>query len=493
MAQRLKEQGETVEMLALIDSAPRFNRSLATEAERDLFLLNLMSLDIGMSGAQLAEFFQERSSTEHSLQALFKEAQKRGLIPQLMSFQTLYHSFNVMKRLLNVVLNYQVGCYDGSVMLFKAELPLLEYQGMNASLDWDNHVARIDQVQTLSGNHFTLLHGSNVQTLASYLRKALRAKVSTRNRLFQEILPPFDPFATHVIEEVRLDALVKEAKARLCIDEQHPFFFDHPLDHIPGALMISGLWELLTDVTEPTDPDNPALCRYVQSLHVSFQRWAEKDVPTPLSLLLMDGGPQHLSVSGIVTQNAAIVAELDACVGYQPKDPAKQAMAGQASTETSNHAPDFVRLLHKQREENVVIAQPTLAPAGSASVPRYQTRLAYPHAEHYLSQKTSTGVIHPMHLLEAARQMLTWLGHAHYGVPEGHPMNLISVEFQQSRPLYVGEPLTLEHEVLSGDQVRIKDIVQFRIELHDPLQPCGHILITAQAVDRELYERQRQQ
>ena len=34
-------------------------------------------------------------------------------------------------------------------------------------------------------------------------------------------------------------------RATLRVDESHPFFFDHPLDHIPGTLLIEGVWQLL--------------------------------------------------------------------------------------------------------------------------------------------------------------------------------------------------------------------------------------------------------
>ncbi|MFC3980472.1 AfsA-related hotdog domain-containing protein [Streptosporangium jomthongense] len=35
--------------------------------------------------------------------------------------------------------------------------------------------------------------------------------------------------------------------ATLCVDQNHPFFFDHPLDHVPGMLLVTGLLDLLRD------------------------------------------------------------------------------------------------------------------------------------------------------------------------------------------------------------------------------------------------------
>ncbi|NEA28219.1 AfsA-related hotdog domain-containing protein, partial [Actinomadura bangladeshensis] len=41
-----------------------------------------------------------------------------------------------------------------------------------------------------------------------------------------------------------MTASVIERFRELVVDESDPFYFDHPLDHVPGMLLFSGLLEL---------------------------------------------------------------------------------------------------------------------------------------------------------------------------------------------------------------------------------------------------------
>ncbi|MCP5207269.1 MAG: AMP-binding protein [Hahellaceae bacterium] len=492
LAHRLETQGERVELLALIDSAPVFNRRLDSERERDIFLLNLMSLDMGISGAMLTDLMEEsladsasEISTEESLQALFKEAQKRGIVPKLMPFYELSHRFNVMKLLLNVLVRYEVPRYLGSASVFKAESPLQEYNGMNANLDWDKYITHIEQVQTLAGNHFTLLDSANVATLASYLRKSIRSKVTPHNRFFlSEPSASVYSEANQVLKRIELDAQVKEVKGRLKLDESHPFFFDHPLDHVPGALVIEAIWQMLDCITAEQDPDNAELYRYVQRISITFRRWIEKELPTPLSLLLMDGGPDSLEFAGIVTQLGYIACELDLSLKYQQATEVKPLAA-----KSRQKAPR--ELLHKSNPHNVLISA-----IRQGSHQEFVCDLIPPSLGHvfYNGSVSDAGVrksVPPMYLLEAARQITTHLGHSHYGVPMGSPMNLVAVDMQIQRPLALYEALELAHTPIIPEGAVLKDIARFEIEIRSAGQAVGHIGITAQAVDKETYLKQR--
>jgi hypothetical protein len=356
---------------------------------------------------------------------------------------------------------------------------------MNANLDWDKYITHIEQVQTLAGNHFTLLDSANVATLASYLRKSIRSKVTPHNRFFlSEPSASVYSEANQVLKRIELDAQVKEVKGRLKLDESHPFFFDHPLDHVPGALVIEAIWQMLDCITAEQDPDNAELYRYVQRISITFRRWIEKELPTPLSLLLMDGGPDSLEFAGIVTQLGYIACELDLSLKYQQATEVKPLAA-----KSRQKAPR--ELLHKSNPHNVLISA-----IRQGSHQEFVCDLIPPSLGHvfYNGSVSDAGVrksVPPMYLLEAARQITTHLGHSHYGVPMGSPMNLVAVDMQIQRPLALYEALELAHTPIIPEGAVLKDIVRFEIEIRSAGQAVGHIGITAQAVDKETYLKQR--
>ncbi len=501
LASRLSNQGEKVARLTLIDSAPTFNRRLETDHDKDVFLLNLMSLDLGVSGALLTELLDEHRTAEESLQALFKEAHRRGIIPQLMPFKELAHSFQVMKCLLNVMQGYEPPEYGGKTALFKAEKPLYEYAGMSEQLDWEPYLYGLDQVLTTAGNHFTLLDPENIDLIATYMRKAIRESVSTANRFFLPVVAPSAYAQKHqVLQDIQVDFQVKEAKARLALDESHPYFFDHPLDHVPGALVLQGIWQMLDQITAETDPDNPALLRYVSDIHIRFRKWIEKQVPTPLSLLLMDGGPEHLAFSGIVTQHGSIACELDLNLQYRAAQPLadSQQVSGSPAVPDSKGAarvrtaPTPKEVLHKHRAENVFISEPE-----QTDVKSYCVQLLKPKPGHlffdgcHQAMADSRLCVEPLYLLESARQLATWAGHTLYHVPMGHPMNLISVDMRLVRPIQPGETLSMVHEQNDAQAAVLQDIVRLPVVIYSGEQRVGEIGITAQAVDKHTYLKQR--
>src|SRR5437773_476587 len=73
--------------------------------------------------------------------------------------------------------------------------------------------------------------------------------------------------------------IADEWRAALRVPHGDPFYFDHPLDHMPGILLVHGLLDLVSTICA-TDLDDPR-CRLRLSL--SFPSMGTHGVPTALS------------------------------------------------------------------------------------------------------------------------------------------------------------------------------------------------------------------
>ncbi|MEU3648378.1 AfsA-related hotdog domain-containing protein [Lentzea sp. NPDC034063] len=90
-----------------------------------------------------------------------------------------------------------------------------------------------------------------------------------------------------------------QTSAALSVDEEDPFFFDHPLDHVPAMLLLDTC--LHNAVRSTSDGMR------VRSAKFRFRRFCEKDLPTAVTV--SSAGPNPLSHEVSVTQNDTVVCE----------------------------------------------------------------------------------------------------------------------------------------------------------------------------------------
>ena len=112
-----------------------------------------------------------------------------------------------------------------------------------------------------------------------------------------EWLPRFDVWATEPVPRVD-QALVHKARpenvlvarvepvfehhvaAQMVVPEEHPFFFEHPCDHVPGlALVEAGRQGALVVAHTVYDVPIEGIAFLLQDLRIGFQRPAELDQP----------------------------------------------------------------------------------------------------------------------------------------------------------------------------------------------------------------------
>ncbi|WP_328874514.1 A-factor biosynthesis protein [Streptomyces sp. NBC_00287] len=103
-------------------------------------------------------------------------------------------------------------------------------------------------------------------------------------------LPPALVYRT-VPADVVLARPDRSGRWQLRVDTAHPVFFDHPLDHVPGMLLL----EAAVQAARVVDGEAGAPA----SLHASFDRYAELDQPTWIEAEPgPDGQVQVLGIQG---------------------------------------------------------------------------------------------------------------------------------------------------------------------------------------------------
>ncbi|MER5858141.1 MULTISPECIES: ScbA/BarX family gamma-butyrolactone biosynthesis protein [unclassified Streptomyces] len=116
----------------------------------------------------------------------------------------------------------------------------------------------------------------NTHSPAVYQR--LRAGRNTQE-IFASVPEPIEPVSRAAVGRLRLQDIVlspteDSARWQLRVDTSHPVLFDHPVDHVPGMLLL----EAVRQAGHAMDPAQAGAALPV-SLDVSFNRYVEFDEP----------------------------------------------------------------------------------------------------------------------------------------------------------------------------------------------------------------------
>jgi hypothetical protein len=79
--------------------------------------------------------------------------------------------------------------------------------------------------------------------------------------------------------------------AQVLVDPEHPYFFEHPVDHVPGLLLIEAARQLCIAAAHRFLEVPLHAAMIVDEVHVRFERYAELD--PPLFIALQASQPQH--------------------------------------------------------------------------------------------------------------------------------------------------------------------------------------------------------
>src|SRR6185369_7245713 len=192
MARQLEAAGETVALLALLDSYAPGGADPGDDPEDDAAVLDdtalvaLFAHDLarllGFTGLDLPPGFTQGTA----LEGLAAEATRLGLLPAGMAERDIARRFAVFAANHRAVAAYPGGPCAAPVLLLKAgEAP----HTTAPDLGWSRLLHRPIEVQSLPGDHYALLQPPQVKTLSVALRAALADAEEAREALSEAAIP----------------------------------------------------------------------------------------------------------------------------------------------------------------------------------------------------------------------------------------------------------------------------------------------------------------
>ncbi|WP_338320889.1 AfsA-related hotdog domain-containing protein, partial [Streptomyces lonarensis] len=199
---------------------------------------------------------------------------------------------------------------------------------------------------------------------------------------------------------------------RLRVDESDPFFYDHPLDHVPGMLLLEGMLRTAAHAADRAAPvgapptDGPYGPRHVAALELRLTRLCRPDPPARVEVAPDPGAGGAARYTVRVVQDGAEVCGGTVLLGgaRAATAPGPGGGAARVPRPRPGRAAD-ARLVHKWRPEAVLVGPLSRESDG------FRADLLAPRDGH------GAGV-HPTTLLvECARQFATMAGHLVAEVP----------------------------------------------------------------------------
>jgi hypothetical protein len=222
---------------------------------------------------------------------------------------------------------------------------------------------------------------------------------------------------------LNFSAGANRGEARMIVDQTHPFFFDHPLDHVPGLLLLEGAVQAAQNCA--------SLPCFVGAVRAEFVKYAYFEHPIHVRMKSHEAdGAQTCQVD--ILQNERLRARV--AVDLRPEiglDRAGEANLGpkaqrSAGSSVGRDAACDGALLNKRRVENVLITTPKVSDD-------CVTAQLLPMADNCLFGD-GFDVVHPLYLLEAFMQVQRFLNATQDGDKRIRDI-LTGVRIDLSRPL----------------------------------------------------------
>ncbi|MFI5783093.1 AfsA-related hotdog domain-containing protein [Nocardia sp. NPDC051570] len=181
----------------------------------------------------------------------------------------------------------------------------------------------------------------------------------------------------------------------LVVDESDSFFFDHPLDHVPGMLLFSELLDLASSAEHAREESLPGRVRG----EVRCTKICESDQPTTMRCVARESGWRTTATQG----------GYDVCVAdFEFVRPAPMVCAlGRIIAAV----PAPAELVHRHRSSNILVGQAYPGPDGAPQAPVLTPPQGHPLRVAEPEYRT------PVEIAEAARQFGIYLEHTEAGAP----------------------------------------------------------------------------
>lgn len=194
---------------------------------------------------------------------------------------------------------------------------------------------------------------------------------------------------------------------QLAVEQGDPFFFDHPLDHVPGMVLFDALLQTARDAhAESTGDTEPARIR----AGLDFTRICELGRPTTLSCTPADDS-DGWSVTAVQDGRAVCSGTLGFEIGPPPAH-------APAPTREFTAPPAPAQLVHRTRPENILV--------GELARPPIQSLMLDPPDGHVLLDAEPRFRC-ATELVEAGRQFIVMLAHTEGGAAADAQMLWLSL------------------------------------------------------------------
>ena len=322
--------------------------------------------------------------------------------------------------------------------------------------------------------------GSEGAARASAVRATDRSRESAAreggNRVFILTESPgtFRRPANRLLKSVRSAAGGLEAE--LVVDPSHPFFFDHPYDHVPGVLFVEAVQQLSEWVAAAIDGDPMRRLTWFDRLDMQFERWADLDEPLRIAAdrLVQRGSAWHLDGS---------IGGERRCARFKGSFGSREPEAWDEPL-PERSPPAEARLVHKRRPENILISRPV------ATGDAYEAQALEPTAGHPLCD--GPGELVPVtQVAEWTRQFLTARAHLEQKGSFDEHFILLSLRVRMKGALRKHERAQLWSPALREIDASSLRMGGARVELRRGERSLGQVELYGAATDEGEYERAR--
>lgn len=187
MAQQIEALGQSVSLLALIDSrAPLGGNHIDQETILSSFALDL-ALSVENPRFSWKQFWQLRASDK--LVFVLEQAKEAQLVSASFELSNVQRLVNVFEANVRAMASYKPRNYPGRITLFNAGEPSDKEQS-DPTKGWNLLAAEVE-AQFIPGNHYTMLREPHVKVLASLLSASLdqaNDRLTNRNSREMEVL-----------------------------------------------------------------------------------------------------------------------------------------------------------------------------------------------------------------------------------------------------------------------------------------------------------------
>lgn len=229
----------------------------------------------------------------------------RALYDPLLLCETIRQTFPLLLHAAyQVPFGYQL---SWSHFSYTADLDAMRIEDVPAELELQvtcSDIRRVRDIPAAMSMDFKVFRNGTLLAVASTrfgchtpaVYRRMRADRSNTRGVFRAAPTPTEPLpptvvGRHRVEDVVLSGLVPTRQTPpwlLRIDTRHPVLFDHPVDHVPGMLLLEAVRQSVHAMHPTVDTIAPS------SMDISFHRYVEFDSPCTLTIEPADTGPAPL-------------------------------------------------------------------------------------------------------------------------------------------------------------------------------------------------------